>query len=288
MSELTVQMQRELAEIREQYSKGRMDAEMVAELAEMAIDAELGKPDGEINGAWLDACAELMNDVNKEKLAHVPDRHEDTWQAIHEEIRRLEKRRCPAWVKPAIRVAACLVLLLGVGLVLPFAGIRGLQEQDGQAHRPGSYETILVTEAKAEDTPLPPPAACQTADFSEVVSYLGFMPALPAWVPDGWRAQSYAAERGDGEWYFSAHYVKEGEEAPLRYEVMWQSDVDSLNSGLPQDESGAYRTLDGGLTVYLTTDANQPLAAWTADNRVIRYSGPLAEEDLLRSVMSIP
>ena len=288
MSELTARMKRELAEIREQYSQGRMDAGTVAALAEMAIDAELEKPDGEINSAWLDACAELMDDVNRESLALLPERQEDTWQSIHEEIKRLEKRHGAAWMKPALRVAACLVLLLGLSLIIPRSWIRGLQAQDGQTHRPGSYETILVTEAKAEDTPVPPPAMCQTTDASEIVSYLGFMPAMPAWVPDGWHVQTYTAERKDGEWSFSAYYAKAGEEAPLRYDVIWRDAADSLSSDLPQDESGAHVTLDSGLTVCLTTGADQPLAVWTADNRVIRYAGPLTEEELIQSVMSIP
>lgn len=281
MSELTLQMRQELADIRERYAHGLIDAETVAELAETAIDAELGKPDEAINSAWLDACAELLDDVYKEKLVQFPDHREDTWQAIHEGISRLEKQHHAVWFRPALRVAACLALILGLSAALPLSWLRGSQTEDGQAHRPASYETILVTEAKAEDTPLPPPASYQTTDFAEVSAFLGRTPPMPAWLPDEWSLQTYTAERGDQERHFSACYAKAGEEATLRYEVTWP---DEFSSELP---AGKEITLAQGQTIHLSENGDQLLAVWTADGYAIRYSGPLTEADMLQSILSI-
>lgn len=286
MSELTAQMQLELADIRERYDRGQLDAGTVAELAEMAIDAEIEKPDGEINNAWLDACAELIDYVNRDHLSQFPEHREDTWQAIHEQIQEREKHRGAAWIKPLVRIAACLVLLFGLSVCVPHSWIRGLR--DNQAHRPEGHESILVTEAKAEDTPTPPVSTYETAEFSEVCKFLGVTPDMPAWVPEGWQAHHYTAEKRENAWRFSACYTKAAEEAYLQYDMEWSTVTEALNVPVLQDGAGENVTLDNGLTVSLSTSAGQPLAVWTTDNSVARYSGPVTEEELIQSIASIP
>lgn len=286
MCELTPQMRQELAELRERYENGDLDAQTVSDLMEAAIDAELLKPEDEVNNIWLDACTELMTYVDKQVLASFPDQTEETWRAIQVRMQKIEPAHWALWMKRVVRIAACIVLLFALGVGFRYAWIQGRQEQDDQIFYVEGHEIGLGNEATADGNTVSV-GECRTNDFSEFCDFLGYVPSLPTWLPDGWQVDRYNIIRDELGYLLNVVYEKPDAPYLLSYSQEGMYNVDELAINIPQDGAGHYMKLDNGLEIYLTTNVDRPVAVWTTDKDCITVSGPITEDELIKMVSSI-
>lgn len=293
---LTAQMQQDLAVLMEQLKQGEITKEDLSDRMEQEIYKELAKPAEEINNAWIDACADLMTYADKEQLAAWSDEHEKLDQTIRSIVTKPRRWHLPSfqlpgqWALPTfckvgIAVFTCLLL---VGGVLRWSWLYPAQSADGQEYyiRGKQFEMMKGGEARADDPNLQV-EECVTQDFNELCEFLGFTPAIPTWVPEGWKLTEYYGRFIGRSYDYEALYEKPGVEHVLGYYFSYTTEPEHEAITFFQDSKGNYQRLANGKEVYLYTNAGDEGAVWYTDCTIESVGGPISEEDIIRIVESI-
>lgn len=275
----------QLEELKEMYNKAEMSNKEISDILELLILVELRKPDQDINNKWIDECITLMKEVDNVEIANMSKRAENARQSILS-ITPPHKRRELIWIKAVSCIAACIVLIFGIGLIGHFTWIKGIQTQDTQVYFVEGHEITLGNEANADDVSTRI-GECETGDFDEFCTFLGFAPPQPTWLPEGWEIWDYYAFVDECDQFYAVTYAKEGEQYHLTYIHETADDVETLAISIPQDGTGNYVTLDNGLNIYLTMNVDRPVAVWTTTNGCSNISGPVTTEELIKIISSI-
>ncbi len=294
--QLDDKLQRKLQELKACCEKGEMDAEEIHDLLDMEIMVELAKPAEEINCAWVEACADLMADVDKECLAAQPDAPETQNQPLgcpspkRKRRHLLPFRLLGRWALPTlgklgIAAFACLVL---VGSLLNWSWLYTEQSADGQEYyiRGRKFKVMEGGEARAADSSLEV-EECVTQDFNELCEFLGFTPALPTWVPEGWELTEYYGCYTGRAYDYEVLYEKPGIRNIMRYSFMYSSNPEYEAITFFQDGVGHYRRLANGKEVYILTNVGDVGAVWHTNNTVEFLAGTISEEEVIKMVESI-
>ncbi len=293
---LTAQMQQDLAVLMEQLKQGEITKEDLSGRMEQEIYRELAKPAEEINNAWIDACADLMAYADKDQLASWPDEHEKLNQTIRSILTRprrwhlpsfqlLRQWALPTFCKVGIGVFTCLLL---VGGVLRWSWLYTAQSTDGQEYyiRGKQFEVMKGGEAYAGD-PNREVEECVTQDFNELCEFLGFTPAMPTWVPEGWTlTEYYGCFRGHA-YDYEGVYEKTGEKDVLRYSFSYTTEPEHRAITYFQDGVGYTQKLANGKEVYLYTNAGARGAIWHTNCTIESVFGPLSDDEITKMVESI-
>lgn len=273
----------QLDELRAKYNKAEMSNKEISDILELFILIELRKHDSEVNNEWIDACVDLIQKVDEDELANM--------SMISKDLQRVS--RTPrnsgfrlGWIKVIGTIAACLVLTIGIAVIGRITWIQGIQTQDEQMYFLEGHEITLGNEANANEIATRF-GECQTYDFVELCDFLGFTPARPTWLPDGWHVLDYYASRNETGQLLSIAYAKEGEEYLLTYVQESANDITTFAVNIPQDGAGRYITLKNGLYIYISTNVDMPVAVWTTANSSTTISGPITSDELIQIILNI-
>lgn len=293
---LTAQMQQDLAVLMEQLKQGEITKEDLSDRMEQEIYKELAKPAEEINNAWVDACAVLMTYADKEQLAAWPDEHEKLDQTIRSILTNPRRWHLPTfqlpgrWALPSlcklgIAVFTCLLLVSGV---LHWSWLYSSQSADEQEYyiRGKQFEMMEGGEAHADNENLEMDE-CITQDFNELCEFLGFTPAMPTWVPEGWELTEYYGCFMGNDYSYEVLYEKTGVKFVLRYSLLYTTEPEHEAITFFQDGVGHTQMLANGKEVYMLTNSGDVVAVWHTNNTVENLGGPIAEEEVIKMVESI-
>lgn len=283
---LTLQMQQNLATLKEQFESGEITKEVLSNKMERAIYKELAKPAEKINNAWLDACADLMAYADHEQIAQWPDEKETMKATIQRKLHRKQHSK-PSWaLRPAICAAACIVLMM-TGITLSWSWFRPSQSIDEQVYTLTGQQVEIGTDNNAVADSSIIFGEYDTADFQELCDFLGYVPQMPTWVPNGWKLSSYHASMNHKSVEITAAYEKSDEEYLLVYDHIRTEDVSAVSADYYQDKTGEYVTLSGNMEIYLAANIGNPVAVWTTADTVSSVTGPISVEDLKALILSI-
>lgn len=283
---LTLQMQQNLAALKEQFESGEITKEVLSNKMEGAIYKELAKPAEEINNAWLDACADLMAYADHEQIAQWPDEKEAMKATIQRKLHRKQHSK-PSWARrPAICAVACIVLMM-TGITLSWSWFRPSQSIDEQVYTLTGQQVEIGTENNAIADASTEFRECETTDFQELCDFLGYVPQVPTWVPDGWKLSSYYASMNHKSVEITAAYEKSDEEYLLVYDYLQTEDVAAVSADYYQDKTGEYVKLNGNLELYLATNIDKPVAVWTTADTFSSVTGPISVEDIEALILNI-
>ena len=258
---LTNDMRKQLQELQQQHEQGLMDSDTLSDLLSMLIAEELSKPDTEINTAWLNACADLMADVDREKTQFLPDRMEESKSELRSSLRA---KKATAW--RGIWIAACLVLAVGIAFALmPLRG--GMND---------SFMENAVAGDKRDELATP------TFEPERISALLGYMPPIPEWLPDGWKYSGYQAFDGASEQCVILHYSKDDEVSPLVYTYMRTNAVP-----VPVGENRQQITLENGVSVDFHEEDDMLSASWATGHDAFSVAGPVSEEELIQIIQRV-
>ncbi len=162
------------------------------------------------------------------------------------------------------------------------------QSTDGQEYyiRGKQFEVMKGGEARADDPNLQI-EECVTQDFNELCEFLGFTPAMPTWVPEGWKLTEYYGRFIDRSYDYEVLYEKPGVENVLGYYFSYTTKPEHEAITFFQDGKGTYQRLANGKEVYLFTNAGDEGAVWHTDCTIESVGGPISEEEIIRIVESI-
>lgn len=282
----TPQKFQELVELQENYEKGRIDRETVSDLMEMAIDAELTKADVEIDNAWLNACIDLMAYVDHADLEQASEQHRTTWKVIRTGIRKERWRKHTRTIGRTACAVACAVLVI-TGVSISWRWFRPSQSTDEQVYTLTGEQIQLGADQRATAAQGDTPLECHTTSLQELCDFIGYIPPMPSWTPEGWILKEYAASSNETMQNVTMIYEKAGTSYILAYDFTQTNDVASLSTDYYQDDTGEYIQLRDDLYVYLATNMDQPCAVWSTANSISSASGPITQEELITFVLSI-
>lgn len=208
--------------------------------------------------------------------------------------RHAEKRESWRPRSVGLRVAAALAVMLLVvcGGLLSHVSF-DIEEwisndQYGEWHhfQAVNINTPTVGTAKAA-VPFNGKFSLSTEDWDEFVSALGWMPRVPAWLPDGWASYSYQAS--DIELWSSStllDYCSANDSFIVITQRVFR-DLEFMQTGVHQDEEGESITLKNGVTVYLAPLGEGYVAYWIEDIMDYTMYAPCSREEVLHIVNSM-
>lgn len=275
---------KELERIEHQYREGDIAQEQAMAWLLQAIEQEIQKPDAEIDDAWIDACEHLMDSI--EQPQEWPDHRQENWAVIQAGMR---KARRDMRIRQAVRVAcvaACLMLML-VGVSYSRQWFQGEQSPDEQVYTLSGQQVEIGTATQAVADGNETWKECETDDFQELCDFLGYVPQMPTWVPEGWVLNSYYAVIDWHSQQISVAYENPEQKYLLIYEVIQTEDVSSISAYFYQDAAGEKVQLENGLDIYLTTNTGDPVAVWTTSSTYACATGPVTVDDLQMFILGI-
>lgn len=286
MSSLTEKMKQQLADLRRQYNEGELTGDQLSALMLQAIETEAAKPAKEMNDAWLTACSELMASADQDKLAKVPDHAERIRSKLVEAIRKDQKVQQRRLAYRMATAAACFLIIFA-GVSFSKQWFRATQSPDEQVYNLMGQKVEIQTGNQAAADGDEAWRECETTSFQELCDFLGYVPQMPTWIPEGWRLNSYYAVIDGESQQISVAYEHPEHKHLLTYDYLQADDVSNISVDFYQDGAGKRVQLQNGLDIYLTTNTDDPVAVWTTASSYACATGPITVDDLKTFILSI-
>lgn len=286
MSSLTEKMKQQLADLRRQYNEGELTGDQLSALMLQAIETEAAKPAKEMNDAWLTACSELMASADQDKLAKVPDHAERIRSKLVEAIRKDQKVQQRRLAYHMATAAACFLIIFA-GVSFSKQWFRATQSPDEQVYNLMGQKVEIQTGNQAAADGDEAWRECETTSFQELCDFLGYVPQMPTWIPEGWRLNSYYAVIDGESQQISVAYEHPEHKHLLTYDYLQADDVSNISVDFYQDGAGKRVQLQNGLDIYLTTNTDDPVAVWTTASSYACATGPITVDDLKTFILSI-
>ena len=286
MSSLTEKMKQQLADLRRQYNEGELTGDQLSALMLQAIETEAAKPAEEMNDAWLTACSELMSSADQDKLAKVPDHAERIRSKLVEAIRKDQKAQQRRLAYRMATAAACFLIIFA-GVSFSKQWFRATQSPDEQVYNLMGQKVEIQTGNQAAADGDEAWRECETTSFQELCDFLGYVPQMPTWIPEGWRLNSYYAVIDGESQQISVAYEHPEHKYLLTYDYLQADDVSNISVDFYQDGAGKRVQLQNGLDIYLTTNTDDPVAVWTTASSYTCATGPITVDELKTFILSI-
>ncbi len=286
MSSLTEKMKQQLADLRRQYNEGELTGDQLSALMLQAIETEAAKPAKEMNDAWLTACSELMASADQDKLAKVSDHAERIRSKLVEAIRKDQKAQQRRLAYRMATAAACFLIIFA-GVSFSKQWFRATQSPDEQVYNLMGQKVEIQTGNQAAADGDEAWRECETTSFQELCDFLGYVPQMPTWIPEGWRLNSYYAVIDGESQQISVAYEHPEHKYLLTYDYLQADDVSNISVDFYQDGAGKRVQLQNGLDIYLTTNTDDPVAVWTTASSYTCATGPITVDDLKTFILSI-
>ena len=286
MSSLTEKMKQQLADLRRQYNEGELTGDQLSALMLQAIETEAAKPAKEMNDAWLTACSELMASADQDKLAKVSDHAERIRSKLVEAIRKDQKAQQRRLAYRMATAAACFLIIFA-GVSFSKQWFRATQSPDEQVYNLLGQKVEIQTGNQAAADGDEAWRECETTSFQELCDFLGYVPQMPTWIPEGWRLNSYYAVIDGESQQISVAYEHPEHKHLLTYDYLQADDVSNISVDFYQDGTGDHVQLQNGLDIYLTTNTDDPVAVWTTASSYACATGPITVDDLKTFILSI-
>ncbi len=286
MSSLTEKMKQQLADLRRQYNEGELTGDQLSALMLQAIETEAAKPAKEMNDAWLTACSELMASADQDKLAKVSDHAERIRSKLVEAIRKDQKAQQRRLAYRMATAAACFLIIFA-GVSFSKQWFRATQSPDEQVYNLLGQKVEIQTGNQAAADGDEAWRECETTSFQELCDFLGYVPQMPTWIPEGWRLNSYYAVIDGESQQISVAYEHPEHKHLLTYDYLQADDISNISVDFYQDGAGKRVQLQNGLDIYLTTNTDDPVAVWTTASSYACATGPITVDDLKTFILSI-
>ena len=286
MSSLTEKMNQQLADLRRQYNEGELTGDQLSALMLQAIETEAAKPAKEMNDAWLTACSELMASADQDKLAKVSDHAERIRSKLVEAIRKDQKAQQRRLAYRMATAAACFLIIFA-GVSFSKQWFRATQSPDEQVYNLLGQKVEIQTGNQAAADGDEAWRECETTSFQELCDFLGYVPQMPTWIPEGWRLNSYYAVIDGESQQISVAYEHPEHKHLLTYDYLQADDISNISVDFYQDGAGKRVQLQNGLDIYLTTNTDDPVAVWTTASSYACATGPITVDDLKTFILSI-
>lgn len=275
--------QGQLDELRLLLAKGELSCEEVSDILELEIYAELEQHEQQVDHAWLNACSEMMEEMDAQRVATLPDHAKQNWEAISSAMGK-RKARFP-WKQIAV-AAACIAIVLG-GISFSASWYQGTQMDEGQVYGLTGQKVEISNGQQATAAGEGTLQELETENYADAAAFLGMNPPVPHWWPEGWEVEIYYATLSNNYWDICIFYLAPENDVTLSYMCAYAADPSTVSVSFPQDGVGKNIVLENGENVYFSTNAGETIAIWQRNNQYMFISGPVSMDNIIQMIYSI-
>ena len=283
----TAPRQNQLEAICQSISKGKLTAQQIHNILLEEIAVELNKPQEEVDIAYVNACQDILTELNRKRAAATQSHYEESLIAVQ---RKIQPRFffSPRTALGRFAVIMCIaVLIVTSSLILPEGWIITRQSEDEGQYIMQGVKTPEGFVSIAEAGPsLNKGGTYNTSEWSEVVQLLGGIPPVPQWLPSGWSIHQYSVGLMSNVSSLTITYAHPQKDTIMTYTYYAFFDY-NLHMAVEQEGVGAYETLDDGTVIYIATNMGHHTAVWHTDQVEYMVTGEITRAELLRIVEEI-
>ena len=283
--------QTQLEAIKQSILDGRLTHGQICDALAEEIKKELQKSTEEVDIEYVLACQRLIASLHPKKAAQAESHAEHNFQAAHAKLQQ-EKHSVQKGRKRAISygfaVAFLLVVLAGADILLTKRQINVSYSPD---HEQIVYDGMMtmpgILEMAGADIQGDAVQELTTKNWDEVVAFLGYVPGMPTWIPDGWVLDEYYCAIFKNFSIFDVTYSCQGFNEYLAYSIEHYYGSEPLHGTFEQDEIGQEAVTATGQQLYITSNTGSSVVFWHDNSNVNSITGPVAADDLIHMVESI-
>ena len=283
--------QTQLEAIKQSILDGRLTHGQICDALAEEIKKELQKSAEEVDIEYVLACQRLIASLHSKEAARTESHAEHNFEAAHAKLRQ-EKHSVQKGRKRAIRygfaVAFLLVVLAGADILLTKRQINVSYSPD---HEQIVYDGMMtmpgILEMAGADIQGDAVQELTTKNWDEVVAFLGYVPGMPTWIPDGWVLDEYYCAIFKNFSIFDVTYSCQGFNEYLAYSIEHYYSSEPLHGTFEQDEIGHEAVTATGQQLYITSNTGSSVILWHDGSNVNSVIGPVAADELIHMVESI-
>ena len=283
--------QTQLEAIKQSILDGRLTHGQICDALAEEIKKELQKSAEEVDIEYVLACQRLIASLHPKKAAQAESHAEHNFQAAHAKLQQ-EKHSVQKGRKRAIRygfaVAFLLVVLAGADILLTKRQINVSYSPD---HEQIVYDGMMtmpgILEMAGADIQGDAVQELTTKNWDEAVAFLGYVPEMPTWIPDGWVLDEYYCAIFKSFSIFDVTYSCQGFNEYLAYSIEHYYGSEPLHGTFEQDEIGYETFTATGQRLYITSNTGSSVILWHNGSNVNSVIGPVAADELIHMVESI-
>ena len=283
--------QNQLEAIKQSILDGRLTHGQICDALAEEIKKELQKSAEEVDIEYVLACQRLIASLHPKKAAQAESHAEHNFQAAHAKLQQ-EKHSVQKGRKRAIRygfaVAFLLVVLAGADILLTKRQINVSYSPDHeQIVYDGTMTMPGISEVAGADAQTDTVQELTTKNWDEVVAFLGYVPGMPTWIPDGWVLDEYYCAIFKNFSIFDVTYSCQGFNEYLAYSIEHYYGSEPLHGTFEQDGIGYETFTATGQRLYITSNTGSSVILWHNGSNVNSVIGPVAADELIHMVESI-
>lgn len=283
--------QTQLEAIKQSILDGRLTHGQICDALAEEIKKELQKSAEEVDIEYVLACQRLIASLHPKKAAQAESHAEHNFQAAHAKLQQ-EKHSVQKGRKRAIRygfaVTFLLVVLAGADILLTKRQINVSYSPD---HEQIVYDGMMtmpgILEMAGADIQGDAVQELTTKNWDEVVAFLGYVPGMPTWIPDGWVLDEYYCAIFKNFSIFDVTYSCQGFNEYLAYSIEHYYGSELLHGTFEQDGIGHEAVTATGQQLYITSNTGSSVILWHNGSNVNSVIGPVAADELIHMVESI-
>ena len=283
--------QNQLEAIKQSILDGRLTHGQICDALAEEIKKELQKSAEEVDIEYVLACQRLIASLHSKEAAQAESHAKHNFEAAHAKLRQ-EKHSVQKGRKRAIRygfaVAFLLVVLAGADILLTKRQINVSHSPD---HEQIVYDGMMtmpgISEVAGADAQTDTVQELTTKNWDEVVAFLGYVPGMPTWIPDGWVLDEYYCAIFKNFSIFDVTYSCQGFNEYLAYSIEHYYGSEPLHGTFEQDEIGYETFTATGQRLYITSNTGSSVILWHDGSNVNSVIGPVAADELIHMVESI-
>ena len=283
--------QTQLEAIKQSILDGRLTHGQICDALAEEIKKELQKSAEEVDIEYVLACQRLIASLHPKKAAQAESHAEHNFQAAHAKLQQ-EKHSVQKGRKRAIRygfaVAFLLVVLAGADILLTKRQINVSYSPDHeQIVYDGTMTMPGISEVAGADAQTDTVQELTTKNWDEAVAFLGYVPGMPTWIPDGWVLDEYYCAIFKNFSIFDVTYSCQGFNEYLAYSIEHYYGSEPLHGTFEQDGIGYETFTATGQRLYITSNTGSSVILWHNGSNVNSVIGPVAADELIHMVESI-
>ena len=283
--------QTQLEAIKQSILDGRLTHGQICDALAEEIKKELQKSAEEVDIEYVLACQRLIASLHSKEAARTESHAEHNFEVAHAKLRQ-EKHSVQKGRKRAIRYGFAVAFLL---VVLAGADILLTKRQINVSHSPDHEQIVYdgtmtmpgILEMAGADIQGDAVRELTTKNWDEAVAFLGYVPGMPTWIPDGWVLDEYYCAIFKNFSIFDVTYSCQEFNEYLAYSIEHYYSSEPLHGTFEQDEIGHEAVTATGQQLYITSNTGSSVILWHDNSNVNSITGPVAADDLIHMVESI-
>lgn len=283
--------QTQLEAIKQSILDGRLTHGQICDALAEEIKKELQKSAEEVDIEYVLACQRLIASLHSKEAARTESHAEHNFEVAHAKLRQ-EKHSVQKGRKRAIRYGFAVALLVAV---LTGADILLTKRQINVSHSPDHEQIVYdgmmtmpgISEVAGADAQTDTVQELTTKNWDEAVAFLGYVPEMPTWIPDGWVLDEYYCAIFKSFSIFDVTYCHQDSHEDLVYSIERYYGSEPLHGVFEQDGIGYEVVTATGQQLYITSNIGSSVILWHDGSNVNSVIGPVAADELIHMIESM-